>query len=236
MEIDRINLEKIRGIVGAQEGVVQATLFVISAKDRGIKKLDLVGLTPKERADKLHKWGQQDRFVAVIEIGDQMFAHAHAKHAERLQGIEELSIDGKKVTVKALTDEEAEQLSAVGEAFEEFVLEEEKGAKETPDTGSVREIRQFFAPKALISDKMQSHFVILSMQVLNGQMILNCQYQLSKAQRQEQAEKRDDERRADIIDGIRKKDILKREINTKIVKEIQLEQDSARIDQIRSES
>ena len=235
MENGSIKLEKIMGIVGVREEVVQARLFVVSSKDRGIKKLDLAGLTPKARADKLHKWGKDDRFVAVIETGDQLFVHAHAKHAVRLQGIEELSIDGKKATVKALTDEEAEQLSAVGQAFEEYVLEEEKGAKATPDTGSVREIRQFFAPQKLISDTMQRNFVIMSMQITNGQVVLNCLHQMSKAQREAQAEKRDAENSADIIDGILAKQRLKREKDTKIVKDIQLEQDLSRIEQIRGE-
>src|SRR5262245_17108886 len=118
-EIKKAAIEQFMGPIAEDQFNVKVSLFVVSTKNQRLKQINLDHLSPDERAAKLHKWGKDHRYVAVIEMGDMIFAHTHAKHAEQLQQIEDLSLDGKKITVKALTDEDAARLSAVGEAFEE---------------------------------------------------------------------------------------------------------------------
>src|SRR5436309_488931 len=101
MQIDKTVLEKIMGPIAAGEQEVKVSLFIASKKDPRLKKLDLdPSLSPAQRAEKLRKWAQDHRFVAVIEMGDKVFAHAHAKYAEQLKNQQDLAIDGKKVSVK----------------------------------------------------------------------------------------------------------------------------------------
>lgn len=235
MKLDKGVLEKMMGPMA--EGEVNVSLFVVSAKHPRLKKLDLdPHLSPEKRAEKLHKWAQQHRFVAVIEIGDQMFAHTHANYADKLQGIEELSIGGKKVTIKALTDEEAEQLSSVGEAFEQYVLDEAKEEEKPAEASDVQirsEARQFLATQKLVSDQMHMNFVIASMQNVPGKVILDCLRLFSEARREAEKQKKEDQRRADIKEEVIRKDILKREIKTQVLKGEQLEQQQEHIDQTR---
>lgn len=233
MQIDKNVIEKIIGPMAVTEGEINVSLFIVSAKQPRLKKLNLdPQLSPEKRAEKLHKWAQQHRFVAVIEIGDQMFAHANADHAEKLQGIQDLSINGKKVTVKALTDEESEQLSAFGEAFEQYVLDEaaaENKPTEAPDVQIRFAARQFLASQKLVSDEMQMNYVIAAMKNIPGQVILNCLQKMSEARREADKQKKEDDRRYDIKEQQIKKDILKREItkgevNAQESKEDRLEQ------------
>ena len=84
----RIDKNLLAGIIGSIEGTGEVTvsLFIMLSKSSRLKKLDLdPNLSREERAEKLHKYAQQHRFVAVIEKGDQVFAHAHAEHAEKLR-------------------------------------------------------------------------------------------------------------------------------------------------------
>lgn len=239
LEINQKALDKVIGSM-AGEGVFNVSLFIVSAKHPRLKKLDLDQLSPGERAKKLQKWAEEHRFVAVIEKGDQIFAHTHAAYAEKLQGmydLSDLSIERKKVTVIALTDEEYD--SSFGGVLLQSE-EEKKSSQASHDLvqGQV-EARQFLEDhKPLLGTQLQRNFVIASMLKV-GQIILNCMRQMSEARREiEEQRKEDDKHNAIIQQGI-KKDILKREITKGEIekKELQagqLAQDVERIDQTRA--
>lgn len=126
MQINREALTKIHGISGDNQDV-RVSLWVVSKKDSRLKQLNLgPHLTVEQRAAKLQKLAQENRFVAVIQIGEAIFAHAHSHFAKQLEAQGDLSINGKRVSVQSLTDEQAEELAAVGEAFDEYALEEEE--------------------------------------------------------------------------------------------------------------
>lgn len=240
MQLDRKIIENIMGPIGEGQQV-NVSLFIVSAKHPRLKKLDLdPHLSPEARAKKLHKWAQEHRFVAVIAMGDKVFAHANADYAAKLQGMKDLSIDGKKVSVKELTAEESDQLSSVGEAFEQYLLQEseEEEAAGKPEKAVLEpgrfEVRQFLSSQKLVSDQMHMDYVIASMQNVPGQVILNCLRQMSEARREAEKEKKEDEKRSDIKGQQIKKEILKREIIEGEIKGSQLKQDAVRVNKIRS--
>lgn len=238
VEINKAVIEQFMGPIAEDQFKVKVSLFVVSKKNQNFKKIDLENLTPEQRAAKLHKWAQEHRFVAVIEMGDMIFAHAHGKHVERLEGIEQLSLNGKKVTVKALTDQDAERLSAVGEAFEEHVVQnleeksvekKEKFDKEDVDdssTGRHPIAREYLAKNRLVSDQLQMHF-LLDQMVKNklGKIITNCIQQYNEARRQEQKQQEAEYQHTEIIRSEVKKGVLRNELKNAEIgkKEIQEE-------------
>jgi hypothetical protein len=220
--IKKAAIEKFMGPIAEDHLDLKVSLFVVSSKNKRLKKLNLENLAPEERSKKLHQWGQEHRFVLVIEKGDMVFAHTHNKHAEQLQGIEGLSLNGKNVAVKALTDEEAGRLSKVGEAFEENVLEEVEEEKEEGKVEEKRKaeshltrtpVRQYFAEKQLVSDEMYSHHLIESLVRNNlGKIIIRTLQQFNEARREEEKRRAADEKYFGIKRNEIKKEILKDEI------------------------
>jgi hypothetical protein len=207
MSIDKKVLEKVMGPIVAndQNQGIEVSLFVVSKNKPGLKQLNLHNLSSEERTKKLQKWAQDNRFVAVIKKGDDIFAHAHAQTAEKLQKQDDLTIDGKKVAIKTLTDEEAAKLST--EVFEEFArestekVEERKSEKErehdhTTAPGYV--IRQYLAFKSLVNDQTYAGYVIAKMQSMPGQIMLNCLRRLEEARREEQKQKEADDKYFEI--------------------------------------
>lgn len=234
MEFNHKIFNKITGPLSV-EAKLSVSLFVVSNKDSRLKKLSLEGLSPEERITKLQKWAEQNRFVAVVALGDQIFAHVSGHHAEKLKD-KDLSIGGKKVTVKALTDEQTEELSAIGKAFEEYLLEEtgEEKEKENHDRRLSRpEIQQFFANKRLISDKMPMDYLIAMMKNVPGQVILKCLQELNEARREAEEEKRADEKRADIKEQVIRKEIIKKEVGAQELKAKTLKQDAEQVNKTR---
>jgi hypothetical protein len=223
MQLDKIILEKIMGPIAEGDKEIKISLFIVSKKDPRLKKLDLnPNLSPEQRAEKLHKWAKDHRFVAVIEMGDQVFAHVHAKYVKQLENREDLSIEGKKIAVKALTDEEASQLSTVGATFEEYLLKkpEEKIEKEKSEEKE-RDLdpylytsRQFLAVTTLISDQMQMSRVIARMQNIPGEVILACLKRFEQARREEEIQKEEDAKHARIIETEIDKAVSRSEIKT----------------------
>lgn len=225
MAINRAALEKIIGPIAEDQFDVKVSLFVISSKSPRLKRIDLDNLTPEQRAEKLRKWGEQNRFVAVIEIGDKIFAHTHALNAEKLKNVKDLSLDGKKITVLALTNEQSKQLSDIGEAFEGLALKGESTAatskiKQKADKGP----RQFYAPSNLISDQVHITHVLITQMVKCdlGKIIINSLEQFSKARREEQKKQEADDLKheiatSEIRSDRRKKEILKSAIEKKTI-------------------
>lgn len=218
--IKKTALEKFMGPIAEGRLDVKVSLFVVSSKNQRLKKLNLDKLSLEERAAKLEKWGRENRFVAVIQIGDQMFAHAHAQYAKHWQDAGNLTLDGKSVTVKSLSDEESEQLSAVGQAFDDHLLKEDEGEQhlEHVEGGSgigdfTPSRRQYFAVKGLVSDQTHSSLLIELMVKRNmSQIITRCMEQYSEAKREERKQQEADDKHFDIIRSEIKKDIQKSEI------------------------
>ncbi len=223
MKIKREAVENFLGPVAEESKV---SLFVISTKKQRVKKLSLENLTPGERAAKLHKWAQQDRFVAVIEIGDTVFASVHFKHVDLVQRLEEdLTSNGKKVIVRALNQEEAAELSAIGEAFETHALEESKEEKESDTTHNSSIPRQYFSRSRLIADQMHTHDVFSHMiKHRIGTIILNCLQKYNEEKREMQKQKEADDKHFDIKRNEIKKDILREEIKLGEIKGYQQKQ------------
>ncbi len=119
MKIERFNFQNLSKELIAGEAETNVRMWVVSKKNNRFKELNLKELSPEERAEKLNKWGMASRFVFVIEVEGQIFAHMHTKHAEQWQKEEKLFSGDKKIVVKSLTDEEAAHLMLVAKAFAE---------------------------------------------------------------------------------------------------------------------
>ncbi len=246
---EKINdLKKLMGplvgqVVGQEEMIV--SLFIVSKKSPRLKMLDLSSkLNSDERSKKLHKWAQDHRLVAVIEKGDQVFAHANAKYANQLQSQQDLTINGKKVTsVNALSDEEYDQLAIVDAAFEEYVLhnppvEEKKNAKPQNDSTAHSAIREFLASNSLLSDQIHMAYLFSKMKNLPDQIILNCLVKMTESRREIEKQRKVDQRKQDILQdeikkGIRKEEIVKGEIKGQDLKGSILSENEERVNRTR---
>ncbi len=246
MQVNKEVFEKIMGPVGSVDLDIKVSLFIVSKKDPRLKKLDLSGLTPQQRVEKLQKWAQNHRFVAVIQMGDQVFAHANAQVAEKLES-KGVSLDGKKVAIKALTDEESEKLAAVGKAFEEYAIaeakEEEKTEKQKDRERRSQAISREYA--ALINDPARFHEyidrVIARMDNVPGQVILQCMKRFEEARREEQKQAEADAKHYRIVEdeikkGIKKEEIKKEEIVAKAQQQSHVGEDAQRVNRIRGNS
>ena len=248
MKINKDIFEKIMGSIVEDDQEIKISMFVASKKNSGLKKLNLDKLSPEQRAAKLHQWAQDHRFVAVIEMGDRVFAHVHAKYAEQLGNQKDLSVDDKKVLIKALTDEEADKLSLVGETFEAYVLseseeatiQEEKEEKEETKEAAFapRVARQYLAMNLLISDKMQMEHLIARMGNIPDQVILNCLRQIAEARREQEKQKEADDKYFRIKDreiqkSIVRSEITKEEVRGQTKKNTIAKEDSQRLNRTR---
>lgn len=224
MQIKRNDYEKLDMPVELQDATV--TLFVASKKSPRLKRLDLTHLTAEQRANKLHKWAKDNRFVAVIEKGDLVYALASPQFAESLRGQQDLTIEGKAVTVKALTEEQASYLSSIGESFEEYVrLNPEEGVSEDPSQEKRKEqsrergnssLREYFASKTLLSDLTKFHDLILKIGNIPDKVKLAVlkklqELQIENDRRKKEETKKDDEKKQDIKFFELKKRITKEE-------------------------
>lgn len=229
VEIKNAAIENFMGPLGG-EGDVKVSLFLVSKKSPRLKKLNLENLSSEEREAKLKSVGEQNRFVLIIQKGDMVFAHAHGKYAEQLEKVDELSLDGRKVIVKALSDEDAEQVAAIGTAFDEHVkhLEEEIEEKIKEDKGekgsqnayhqSISR-RQYLAKKTLISDEVHSHFLVQQMVEKDlGQLIVECMKRFQEARAELKKQQEADQVYFDIKNSEIKKDIVRGEVKAEEVK------------------
>lgn len=216
----RINKSSIESFMGPVRGKV--SLFLVSKKSPRLKKLNLENLS----AAKLKLYGQEHRFILVIEKGDIVFAHAHAKHAEQLEKAEGLSLDGREVIIKALSDEDAEQVTAIGEAFEDHVLnhiekkegEIEEEVRQAPSQSAPR--RQYLAKNRLISDEVHTHFIIEQMVKRNlGRLISDCMKRFQEAREEWKKQQEADNKFDNIKKSEIKKEIARAEIKTEEVKQ-----------------
>lgn len=249
MQIDKAVMQKVmKSLAETGDEEIRVSLFVVSKKDARLKKL---ALDPKldvtQRAEKLHQWAKDHRFVAVIESGDKVFAHAHPKYADPLSKNQDLTIDGKRVSsVSVLTDEEAEQLSVIGETFMESILQEQKDEEEKEDAERIQPgvkgyrdaIRQYLSRSELVSDQMQMAYVIARMQNIPGQIILDCLKKMNADRREEERlkeadDKHFDTKRREIEKGEKRRSIVQEEIKSQEKKLRIVEEDIQHVDRTR---
>lgn len=99
------------------EGVVEASLFIVSLKSPRLKVINLNALANLDEVAytaKLQKWNAAHRFVKVVELADKICIEANHKYAENIENSKDLVIAGKEgekktVEVKSLSDEESEE-------------------------------------------------------------------------------------------------------------------------------
>lgn len=222
-----IDVEKFVAPLEVGGDVGKVSLFLISSKNSRLKKMNLEGLTPAARSEKLKAWGKEHRFVLVIEKGDMVFAHAHAKYAETLQNLDILSLNDKKVKVVALTEEQAAQVSEIGVAFEKYVLDEEKVEE--------KEQQHFLHPQIPIRRKQANVEAILPKSVgqtcfsisqmvkvklgnLVSQLIKRFQEAREELKKQEKEDLKREVLKQEVIQfGVKKGEIQAKELKKRIV-------------------
>lgn len=208
--VDKINFVKMTVPEAAENATV--SLFVVSIKHPGLKKLDLSHLNHEQRSAKLHKWAEQHRFVAVIESGDKVFAQVHAHHMAKLQEMGELSIEGKKVTVQALTDEEYAEFAELCQSLEdEAGLSTLEDQADAPYPAGIPENQRVTARERLNPNARMGVVIAATKKILSD-VILNCLQEFSKARREAELERKEDQKRSDIKQQIIRKEILKKEV------------------------
>lgn len=210
MNIDRITLEKLMQTMG-EERDVTLSIFVLSDTRAGLTRLALENLSKNDRKAKLKEYAKQNSLVAVIEKGDEAFAHVNSAQFEKLQG-KSLSIEGKTVALKAISDEGYDQLTAIVAAFGESVLQpEEEKSEDSKEVPVESEQRRFFAGQGLVRDPIFIHYA--SMQNMPSKIISNFIRRMNEARREDQERKRADEER----DSREKKEIKRQILNKEIV-------------------
>ncbi|MCE2983256.1 MAG: glycoside hydrolase family 127 protein [Parachlamydia sp.] len=215
-----INLDQIMTASGFSGEV---NLFIASKKKPTLKKMDLTQLTLEQKLRKLNSWSKDQRFVAVVERGDVVFAFTSPHFAENLQSQHDLTVNGKKVAVKALSDQETDRLNAIVETFEDFVrlnpeeeIEDEKEeerarARRENDT---RAVKDNLARANLLSAALMD-YLILHMQ--------NIPNKIKKAFLKKMEEVRREQERVnkelDIKDEQRQQEIKQNDLKKRVVQE-----------------
>ncbi|WP_068468262.1 hypothetical protein [Candidatus Protochlamydia phocaeensis] len=225
---------------------VKVSLFVISKKSPTLKLLNLEGLSPEKRLEKLRKVAQDNRFVAVVEKGDVLYAHVSPQFAERLSTAQDLSINGKKVAVKALSESEYERLAVVGETFEDYIrlnpeegLQEEKNRQE--DSRDRRNsgrsyVRQYFAKENLLSDVLKMDLMILQMRNIPEKIKLAFLQKMNEMQREIDRRKREEAaKNADKKYDILQTDLRKRIVKEEVIKE-EVKHQNTKLEQVATAS
>lgn len=224
-------MNQILSPLGLQGSDIAVSLFIVSKRAPRLKRLDLGELSSDEKVTKLRKWAQDNRFVAVVERGEVAYALASPQFAESLQNQPDLSINGKKVAVKALTETEVERLSSIGEAFEECLKvspeeelqeESEDRSKEQQEAVSRQQLREYLARAALLSDAIKMDYLILQMQNIPEKIKLAFLRKMQEMNRLIERRKKEDDlreearnadiRRDDLRSRVRKEDIVKEEV------------------------
>lgn len=207
---------------------VKLSLFVVSTKNSSIKKLDLHHLTPEQRAKKLEKWSKESRFVAVIEKGDQIYAHVSPTIADRLQP---LSLKGRAVTIETLNASEYEELSRIG--HEVLELEEiieaplKLDVKKEEKTTASPSYRDFFRSRDLVQDRMRDYLrdaMLLQMESIPEKVKLAIIRRMNETQAEIRRQAEEDNKKIETKhETVKKKEIergIKRtEINLQEVKQ-----------------
>lgn len=220
MEINKKLLDKIAQSSPIDNtGEISFSLMVASKKNPGIKKLNLQHLTVEQRKEKLAKYAAENRFVAMIRKGDEVFAHAHKDFAEGLKNLAEFSFEGRKVTqIVGLSDKDyTEEMSLVLEAFESSLMEEPKKQEEESESDVLaNSVSKSSNPhvKQTAANKAPSSMMtfLLEMAAKPGKIVLDCLRKVNEDRRAEEKQKEVDEKHFQIKQQEIQKGILKEEI------------------------
>lgn len=224
--IEKSAIDKFILPLEGQGAVGTISLFMVSTKDSSLKKLNLDKLSLEERREQLKAWGRENRFVLVIEKGDQLFAHVHNQYVQDLQRCEALSLGGRKVTVKALSDEEAAELSAIGEACEDLIAEEEEEKKEEKverqniyNYSSV--YQRVFGKGAQVSTP--THFLVGQLVKHHlSQILIDCMKRFEEARRELEKQKEASDKKSEILKEEIKKEVFRGEVKKEEISRIEL--------------
>ncbi len=198
-----------------QNQPVEVCLYVTTKAFR-LKVVNLDELRAGKYTHKVSKWKDADRFVVVMKhIDGSLFAYAQAKIAEQMQKNKDLTIEGKSVVVKSLSDDEYQQLLSISEILQGI------DAEKTNETGVIKpqkvtSPREIYAPKTHASADSMVH---LSTEMTLGQ-IQNRPAEIIRAfldsvmqeRRVEQARAEEDRKRQSIREQELAKEILKKEV------------------------
>lgn len=234
-------LENILTPAGLFAADVSVNLFVASKGLNRLKKVNLADLTPEQQTDKLHKWVKNNRFVAVVEKDDAVYAFASPQVVEGLQS-QPLTINNKQVTVKELSDEESERLSVViGETFNDFnnnLIEELQEDQKREEVSRERResarasVREYFASAELLSDLMKIDYLILQMRNLPTKVIQAFLKKMNEMRLVEERRKKEDAIHEDVIAADRKHDDLKKRIRKDEVNNEEIKGQNQKLDQV----
>ena len=213
----RINPDSVANILPDFNAKDKVSLFVYS---KGLKKIDLDHLSPVDRRAKLQNLAKDSRFVAVVEKGDTLFAFASTKLAEQLQGQQDLSIDGKRVSVKGLSDSEYDRLSEVGRAIESYIElnphhEVQEEHREGKSRNSEAHLLTSYQTKFHLKNLTTFDKVILNLIKSDHKIIMSMLNKWNEASKEEAKKTKED----NLKKREASQDLLKREIYRGILKE-----------------
>ncbi|CAF24367.1 hypothetical protein [Candidatus Protochlamydia amoebophila] len=202
---------------------VAANLFVVSKKNNRLKKIDLT-----RDLEKIEKWAENNRFVAVVEKGDQTFICASSQIVESLKKQNELNIEGKQLSYCVLSDDDSERMSAIAmEALNlsENSLENEKKDHKIPPHETTKSfVRDYLAKISTKKDQtMTIDCLIYKMKNIPGKQILKFLRDMQETRNEQERRKKEDLIRQEVksIDlkhAIFKKEILKNEVKKSEIK------------------
>lgn len=228
-----IKKESVENFLGPIAGGAVNVSFFTCTNNHRLKKIDLFLLSPQQR----NECAQSHRLIAVIEIGGILCAHAHAATAKELQNAGDLTLDGKKISVKALTEEESDSLSLLAKKIEEHVANKE----ETKETETNKEHggatassarQEFFGFKTLLSDAVHAGHLFAQMVVKGGisAIISNCLNRFAMARREQQKIQEIDDRKFAVQQEAIKKGIAKEGVRKEAVAANQQKQENIATD------
>jgi hypothetical protein len=200
---------------------IQVSLFVVGKKAASLKKINFKGIT----SERLKRWKIDQRFVTIIETNESVYAHASEKFAQLLQQQDNLSVNGKRVSVSALSESEYHRLDEVFEDYLCLSSEEDVKQEESQENAEMRQenaqtqLKQYFARYRLLSNQMIMHFLIAQMKNIPSKIVLLCLQKMNEHARQQAQLAREERKIKDlkqhyILKTEIKKDQLKREILT----------------------
>lgn len=216
--LGRLRLE---GVQGGEE--VKISLFIVSKKVHQLKQIDIRNLNREQGRKKLRQWSQESRFVAVIEFGDQLYAHANRKMAKKLDE-KGVTLADKKVVVKALSDEDYEHLAVVGQAFGEALLAHSANTEERESTNKVQAksqnaLQRYLAINHFLNGQIRIQGSIDHlMDKLSYQVISNILTRMAEARRELEAQQKQEEKARYIKTQEINRDNLKEDVKKEAIK------------------
>jgi hypothetical protein len=224
--MSNISLDSVLGMLNhpfnSSDVDVTVNLFVASKNGR-LKKIDL-----SQHLGKIEKWAKDNRFVAVVENGNQVFAWASPQIVASLKQQGELKIEGKQITYQELSDDDSEKMSVVAMEALNLVEDSEKDettqAKSSSDETTKSFVREYLAkisttslPKTLLIDSL-----IYQMANIQGKQVLKFLQQMQEIRNEQERRKKEDEIRNEAKAMDRKHEILTGEILKEEIKKNEL--------------